>query len=79
MKNIEDVIVGDLVLGTNNEWRTVTAVTEPEEQDVYEITLKSGKSIKVSGRHLFPKNVNGKMVEDCISCSLAVGDELYIT
>jgi hypothetical protein len=78
-KNIEEVIVGDLVLGKDNEWRTVTAVTEPEDQDVYEITLKSGKNIKVSGRHLFPKDVNGKMVEDNINCSLKVGDKLYVT
>lgn len=77
-KNIEDVIIGDLVLGTNNEWRTVTAVTEPEEQDVYEITTESGKTIIVSARHLFPKDVDGKMVEDTISCSLNVGDKIYV-
>lgn len=78
-KNIEDVVVGDLVLGTNNEFRTVTAVTEPEDQDVYEITLKSGKSVKVSGRHLFPKVLdNGKIVEDCIFASLKVGDKLIV-
>jgi len=76
-KNIEDVIVGDLVLGTNNEFRTVTAVTESEDQEVYEIILKSGKSIKVSGRHIFPKVLeNGKTVEDCIMASLKVGDKL---
>jgi len=78
MKNIEDVIVGDLVLGKNNEWRSVTAISEPEDQEVYEITLKSGKSIKVSGRHLFPKDVDGKEVEDSINCSLKVGDKLYV-
>lgn len=78
MKNIEDVIVGDLVLGKNNEWRTVTAISEPEDQDVYEITLKSGKSIKVSARHLFPKDIDGKMVEDCINSDLKVGDKLYV-
>lgn len=77
-KNIEDVIVGDLVMGTNNEWRTVVAVTEPEEQEVYEITLASGKTIMVSARHLFPKDVDGKMVEDAISCSLQVGDKIYV-
>ena len=78
-KNIEDVIVGDLVLGTNNEWRTVTAVTEPEDQDVYEITLKSGKSIKVSGRHIFPKVLDdGRTIEDCIFASLNVGDKLIV-
>lgn len=78
-KNIEDVIVGDLVVGTNNEWRTVTAVTEPEEQEVYEITTKSGKTIQVSGRHIFPKILeNGKTIEDCIFASLKVGDKLII-
>ena len=78
MKNIEDLAVGDLVLGTNNEFRTVTSITEPEYQEVYEITLKSGKSIRVSGRHIFPKDVDGKIVEDCIYSSLKVGDKLYI-
>jgi len=75
--NIEEINVGDKVLGTNNEFRTVTAVTEPEEQEVYEITLKSGKTIKVSGRHIFPKVLDdGKIVEDCIMASLKVGDKL---
>jgi len=78
-KNIEDVVVGDLVLGTNNEWRSVTAVTEPEDQDVYEITLKSGKSIKVSGRHIFPKVLDdGRTIEDCIFSSLKIGDKLIV-
>lgn len=77
-KNIEDVVVGDLVLGTNNQFRTVIAVSEVEEQEVYEITLKSGKTIMVSARHLFPKDVDGKMVEDSIDCSLKVGDKLYM-
>jgi hypothetical protein len=77
-KSIEDVIDGDLVLGTNNEYRTVTDVSEVEEQEVYEITLKSGKTIQVSDRHLFPKDVNGKMIEDSIQCSLKVGDMLYV-
>lgn len=79
MKNIEDVVVGDLVLGTNNEFRTVLAVTEPEEQEVYEITLKSGKTLKVSSRHIFPKVLeNGKQVEDCINSGLSIGDKLII-
>lgn len=78
LKKIEEVVVGDQVLGTNNEYRFVTAVTEPEEQDVYEITTKSGKTILVSERHLFPKGVNGKMVEDCILSGLKVGDFIYV-
>ena len=77
-KNIEDVVVGDLVLGTNNEFRTVLAVTEPEEQEVYEITTKSGKKILVSERHIIPKEVNDRVLEDCIACSLKVGDMIYV-
>jgi len=69
---------GDTILGTNNEWRTVLAVSEIEEQEVYEITTKSGKKIMVSARHIFPKDVNGKMVEDNILTSLKVGDKIYI-
>lgn len=77
-KNIEDVEIGDLVLGTNNEYRTVLDVTEPEEQECYEITLQSGKTIVCSARHIFPKDVDGKIVEDNILTSLVVGDKVYI-
>jgi replicative DNA helicase len=77
-KNIEDVIVGDLVLGTNNEWRTVTAVSPVEEQEVYEITTKSGKTIQVSARHIFPKEIDDRIIEDSISCSLQIGDMIYV-
>jgi hypothetical protein len=75
---IKNVKVGDKILGLNNEWRNVLAVTKPEKQEVYEIKLKSGKSIKVSARHLFPKIVNGKIVEDNILSSLKVGDKLIV-
>jgi len=75
---IGDVKVGDKVLGTNNEWRLVTEVSDIEEQEVYEITTKSGKKINVSGRHIFPKDVNGTMVNDNIFTSLKVGDKLYV-
>lgn len=77
-KNIESVIVGDLVLGTNNEFRRVLHVTEPEDQDCYEITLKSGRKITCSNRHIFPKDIDGKIVEDNILTSLSVGDKVYI-
>lgn len=69
---------GDRILGTNNEWRVVTEVSDIEEQEVYEITTKSGKKIMVSNRHIFPKDINGKMVEDNILTSLKVGDKLYV-
>ncbi len=78
MKNIEEVKIGDLVLGTKNEFRNVLNVTEPEDQEVYEITTKSGKSIRVSARHIFPKEVNDRIIEDNIACSLSVGDMIYI-
>ena len=77
-KNIEDVVVGDKVLGTNDEFRTVKYVSEPEEQDVYEITTSTGKTILASARHIFPKDVQGKMVEDNILTSLKVGDKIYL-
>lgn len=78
-KKIGDLKVGDQVLGTNNEWRNVLDVTEPEEQDVYEIVTKSGKKIMVSGRHLIPKLLeNGKTVEDNIDSSLKVGDKIFV-
>jgi len=75
---IGNLEIGDKLLGTNNEWRTVLNKTDIEEQEVYEITTKSGKTIKVSGRHIFPKDVNGKMIEDNIFTSLKEGDKIYI-
>ena len=77
-KNIEELKIGDLILGTNNEYRTVVEVTEPDEQECYEITTASGKTIVCSARHIFPKDVNGKIVEDNILTSLTVGDKVYI-
>jgi hypothetical protein len=77
-KNIEDIVIGDKVLGTNNEFRLVTDVTEPDEQEVYEITTKSGKKVVVSGRHIFPKYVDGKIIDDNIFCTLKVGDSIYV-
>lgn len=75
---IGNITVGDKVLGSNNEWRQVIAKTDIEEQEVYEITTASGKKIMVSGRHIFPKDVDGKMVEDNIFTSLKVGDKIYV-
>lgn len=77
-KKIEDVKVGDKVLGRNNEYRTVTAVSEPEKQKVFLIKTKSGRTIKVSERHIFPKLVDGKLVEDSIQSGLKAGDKLII-
>lgn len=77
-KNIEELRIGDKVLGTNNEYRDVLDVSEPDEQEVYEITTKSGKSILVSSRHIFPKDVNGKLIEDNIATTLVVGDKIYV-
>lgn len=77
-KNIENLKIGDKVLGTNNEYRDVLDVSDPDEQDVYEITTKSGKSILVSSRHIFPKDINGKMIEDNIATTLVVGDKIYV-
>ena len=52
-KNIEELKIGDLILGTNNEYRTVIEVTEPDEQECYEITTASGKTIVCSGKQIF--------------------------
>lgn len=78
LTNIENLKIGDKVLGTNNEYRIVTDISEPDEQEVYEITTKSGKTIFASGRHIFPKDVDGKMIEDNIFTSLNIGDKIYV-
>jgi hypothetical protein len=42
-----------------------------EGQEVYE------KGFRID--NIFPKNVNGKMIEDNIATTLSVGDKIYVT
>ena len=54
-KTIIDLQVGDLIDGETGPV-TVTEILPITKQPIYEIKLKSGKTIKVSSRHKFPTN-----------------------
>lgn len=64
---------GDEIL-THNGYKPVTKVFERETQPVYEIKLKSGKTIKCSTKHLFPTQY-GK--HKSIETGLSAGDKLF--
>jgi len=64
---------GDEIL-THNGYKEVTHVFPIEEQPVYEIKLKSGKTIKCSLRHEFPVKY-GKLKS--LESGLKVGDKLF--
>jgi replicative DNA helicase len=59
---------------TNNGYKLVTKIYPTEIQPVYKITLKSGKTIECSGKHLFPTKY-GKLRS--IEMGLSVGDKLF--
>ena len=70
---IIDLKVNDLIK-THVGYKRVTQIYPVEIQPVYEITLKSGKKIKVSANHEFPTSY-GKLKS--ISNGLNVGDKLF--
>lgn len=70
---IRNVQVGDEILSHSGHV-TVQHVYPIEEQDVYEITTKSGKKVVCSERHIFP-TIEG---EKTIMSGLSVGDSLFI-
>lgn len=69
---IANVKMGDILL-SNNEPVIVTEILPITKQAVYKITLKSGKTIKCSSKHLFPTS---KGLES-INNGLSVGSKLY--
>lgn len=56
---IKDIKVGDKIL-SNNGYVEVKYKTKPKKMKTYKITLKSGKTIICSEKHLFPTN-NGEL------------------
>ena len=71
---IKNVEVGDLIL-THLGYKKVTYVSPIKKQPVYKITLKSGKTIKVSSKHQFP-TIYKKLIS--IESGLSIGDKLFI-
>lgn len=73
MLRIDKLIEGDEIL-TPEGFAPVTKVYPKEKQKVYKIITKSGKEIKVSGRHLTPTSdgrlltVHNLMIGDKILC-----------
>lgn len=54
-KKIGDINVGDQI-SANDDYKTVLLVHHKKVKQCYKITLKSGKTITVSGDHTFPTN-----------------------
>lgn len=81
---IKDITTNDYVLTHSQRMTKVNVVHEIQEQECYEITLKSGKTIICSGRHMWPKADPRKVesfenkIIDNINTSLKVGDKLWI-
>jgi archaellum biogenesis ATPase FlaH len=78
MKKIKDIEIGEYVLGSNNEWRIVKNKSNIEKQKVYKIKTKNGKELIVSGRHLIPVIVNGKIKYKSVFNSLEKGDKVIV-
>ena len=81
---IKDITTDDYVLTHSQRMAKVNVVHEIQEQECYEITLKSGKKIICSGRHMWPKadprkeeTFENKIIDN-INTSLKVGDKLWI-
>lgn len=81
---IKDITTDDYVLTHSQRMAKVNVVHEIQEQECYEITLKSGKKIICSGRHMWPKadprkneTFENKIIDN-INTSLKVGDKLWV-
>lgn len=80
-----DIKVTDKVLTHSNRMAKINVVHEIQEQECYEITLKSGKTIICSGKHMWPKadprkenpTFDAKIIDN-INTSLKVGDKLWV-
>lgn len=55
LKKVEDIVVGDRLMGTNNEYRTVLQLCRGN-QTMYKITPKKGKAFIVNGDHVLHLN-----------------------
>jgi intein/homing endonuclease len=72
-KPLDELVVGDNIIGSNGNV-VVEHIYPIEEQECYEITLKSGKKIICSDKHLFPTNNGLKSIET----GLIIGDSFYV-
>lgn len=70
---IKDIKEGDYLL-SNNGYNKVNHIYDIEEQEVFEIKLKSGKSIICSDKHLFPTKNGNKSIDQ----GLKVGNKLFV-
>jgi len=52
-KRIEDILVGDIVLGENNEYNVVTNTMNRESDDIYEVDILGIGKVTVTGNHPF--------------------------
>lgn len=82
--NFGDITTEDRVLTHSKRMAPVRTVHDKQDQECYEITLKSGKRIICSGKHMFPKvdprkehTLFNEKIIDNINTSLKVGDNLW--
>ena len=78
---LSQVKIGDSLLSENNKWNTVQNKWE-DDNEMYEITTKSGKKIICSAKHLFPVDgelasiENGKLKIESKLSILKMKDEI---
>lgn len=58
--NVEDLKVGDLVMGENGIYYNVTGVYPQGKRDVYKVTFKDGRTAVVDGEHLWGIHYRGR-------------------
>lgn len=52
-KNFGDIKIGDCVLNRHGEWKSVVGVYPQGKKDLYRVSLKDGRSVVVSGDHIW--------------------------
>lgn len=74
---LKDIKIGDLIK-SNNGYNKIIDKWQ-EEQDIYEIKLKSNKSIICSSNHLFPSNIGLINIENDIRNGIKLISENWFT
>jgi replicative DNA helicase len=71
---LKDVKLGDLIMSSDGKFVEVKNIFPIEKQKVYLIKTKSGKTIKVSSKHIFPSSDGLVSIEN----GLNIGSKLFV-
>lgn len=71
LKQMKNIVLGDQIVD-NVTYKTVNMVHHPKIKPCYKISLKSGKTITVSNKHVFPSNAGRLSLET----GLTIGHKL---